>query len=114
MTTTPTRDTLIGAGERLGLRQQERVRPARRVPDGGRATTNATRATLIGTGEHIAACLRLGADYTNAEYIEEVTAAREAGAGEDYANRVLGADVDARGVEADDGEAIVRAAELSL
>jgi hypothetical protein len=72
---------------------------------------------LIGTGEHIAAHLRLGADYTNDEYIEAVTAAREAGVGEAYATKILGSDADAliRGVEADDGdEAIVWAAERCL
>ncbi|MFL5960124.1 MAG: hypothetical protein ACJ75G_07680 [Gaiellaceae bacterium] len=76
----------------------------------------ATRATLTGAGEHLAAVLRLGDDYTNAEYIREIEAAREAGAGELYADRVLGVDVDAllRGVEQDDGDAIVRAAESSL
>jgi hypothetical protein len=79
-------------------------------------TTTATRETVVGTGEHIAACLLLGADYSDDEYIEAITAAREIGVGEAYANKVLGTDVDAlvRGVEQDNGEAIVRAAERSL
>jgi hypothetical protein len=79
--------------------------------------TTATRETLIGTGEHIAACLRLGADYSNDDYIAAITAAREAGVGEAYANKVLGVDVDVlvRGVEQDDDvEATVRAAESRL
>jgi hypothetical protein len=79
-------------------------------------STTATRQTLIGTGEHLAACLLLGADYSDDEYIEAVTAAREAGVGEAYANKMLGSDVGAlvRGVEQDDGKPIVRAAESSL
>jgi hypothetical protein len=78
--------------------------------------TTATRQTLIGAGEHIAACLLLGADYSDDEYIEAVTAARLAGVGEAYATKMLGTDVDAlvRGVEQDSDEAIVRAAERSL
>jgi hypothetical protein len=78
--------------------------------------TTATRATLTGVGEHICAVLRLGDNYTDAEYIEAVTAAREAGAGELYADQVLGSDVEAliRGVEQDDAETLVRAAEATL
>src|SRR5438128_1069526 len=106
---TATRDALIG--ERLGLRQQERVRPARLVPDGGRVSA-ATRETLVSTGLHVGACRRLGAVYTNDEYLEAVEAAREAGDGTAYADRILGTDVDEliRGVEQDDGDAVVSAA----
>jgi hypothetical protein len=79
-------------------------------------TTTATRETLVGVGEHICAVLRLGDDYTNEEYISEITAARAAGVGRAYADRVLGVDVDEviRDVEQDDSDSIVRAAESSL
>jgi hypothetical protein len=79
-------------------------------------TTTTTRETLVGVGEHICAVLQLGSDYTNAEYISAIADAREAGVGPAYASKVLGTDVDAivRGVEQDDGDAIVRAAESSL
>jgi hypothetical protein len=71
---------------------------------------------LASSGEHVYAVLKLGDDYTREEYIAAITAAREIGVGEAYANKVLGTDVDAlvRGVEQDNGEAIVRAAERSL
>jgi len=63
-------------------------------------TTTATRATLEGAGEHICAVLRLGDNYTAREYIDAITAAREAGVGEAYANHVLGTDGTlVRGVE---------------
>ena len=82
-------------------------------------TTTATRETLIGVGEDLAARRLLGRDdYTDAEYIEAVSAAREVGAGERYADRVLGVDVDRliRGVEQEDndGDAVILAAESSL
>jgi hypothetical protein len=74
------------------------------------------RKTLISSGEHIGAIRRLGDDYTDAEYVEAITAARAAGDGTSFADACLGVDVDAllRGVEEDDGSAIVRAAESSL
>jgi hypothetical protein len=75
------------------------------------------RETLISSGEHIGAIRRLGDDYTDAEYVEAVTAARAAGDGAAFADACLGVDVDAllRGVESDDdSEAVVRAAESSL
>jgi hypothetical protein len=77
--------------------------------------SRAVRETLKGTGEHIAAERLLGADYSNAEYVDAITAAREAGVGEAYASKVLGVDLDAQihGVEYD-GDAIVRAAESRL
>jgi hypothetical protein len=76
----------------------------------------AQRATLAGSGEHIAAVLMLGSDYTDEQYLEAIEAAREAGVGEAYADKILGTDVDAfvRGVDQDSGEAIVRAAESNL
>jgi len=77
-------------------------------------TTN--RQTLVSSGEHIYAVRRLGETYSVEAYLEAVELARDAGEGECYADRVLGAtDFDAllRGVE-DDGEAIVRAAESDL
>jgi len=78
--------------------------------------TTTTRETLIGTGEHIGACRLLSDDYTNDEYVEAITAAREAGIGEAYANAVLGKDVDAllRGVDSDKDDVIVAAAESRL
>jgi hypothetical protein len=78
--------------------------------------TAAQRASLASSGEHIFACLLLGDDYTNDEYIEAITAARQAGIGAAYATKMLGTDVDAlvRGVEQDSDEAIIRAAESSL
>src|SRR5436190_15080102 len=84
-------------------------RPSRPRLKGTTMTTTAIRLSLIGAGEHIAACRLLGTDdYSNAEYAEAVSAVRESGAGERYADRVLGVDVDAliRGVEADHGESI--------
>jgi hypothetical protein len=78
--------------------------------------TTAQRETLVGTGEHIAAVLMLGSDYTNELYVEAITAAREAGAGEAYADKILGTDVDSlvTGVEQDRGQEIVQAAERRL
>jgi hypothetical protein len=77
--------------------------------------SRATRETLISTGLHIGATHRLGDSYSNAEYMEAVDAARKAGDGERYADRVLGVDVGSllHGVE-DDGEAVIRAAESRL
>jgi len=73
---------------------------------------------LIGVGEHVAAIRLLGANYSNAEYVEAVEAARATGAGAAYADAVLGVDVDAllRGVAEDDdgGDAVVLAAERHL
>jgi hypothetical protein len=80
-------------------------------------TTTAIRLSLIGAGEHLAACRLLGTDeYSDAAYVEAVSAVRESGAGEAYADRVLGVDVDALigAVEADDGELICQAAERNL
>jgi hypothetical protein len=83
-------------------------------------TDTATRETLTSTGEHlaghVAATLAFGKHYSDEEYIRAVNAARRHGAGERYADRVLGADVDAllRGVDEDDGEATCRAAERRL
>ena len=76
----------------------------------------ATREMLVGTGEHIYAVLQLGDEYSTAEYVEAVTAAREAGVGEAYATKVLGVDVDlvVKGVVEDEGETTVRAAERRL
>ena len=79
---------------------------------------NATdqRETLAGAGEHIAAVLLLGNDYTPEEYIEAITAAREAGIGPAYAEKILGTDSEAlvRGAVEDSGAATVRAAESNL
>jgi hypothetical protein len=80
------------------------------------ATNAPPRETLVGTGEHIGALRLLGTDdYSTSEYVEAITAAREAGIGELYATKVLGPDVDAllQGVE-DEGDAVVRAAERRL
>jgi hypothetical protein len=78
--------------------------------------STAQRETLAGTGEHIAAVLILGSEYTDEQYIEAIHAAREAGVGPAYAEKILGADVDGlvTGVEQDRGEAIVQAAERRL
>lgn len=79
-----------------------------------------TRATLVSTGEHVAghvaARRRFGEDYSDAEYVEAVEAARMRGAGEEYANLVLGVDDDAAvaGVEQHGGEDVVQAAERRL
>jgi hypothetical protein len=76
-----------------------------------------TRETLISTGLHLGAIRLLGRDdYTNAEYVEAVEAARAAGIGTTYADKVLGVDVDAvvKGVVEDEGETTVRAAERRL
>jgi hypothetical protein len=59
--------------------------------------------------------LRLGADYSDDEYIEAVVAAREAGVGAAYANKILATGGTlVRGVEHDSGDATVRAAEECL
>jgi hypothetical protein len=78
--------------------------------------TTALRETMLSTGVHIGAVRRLGETYSTEEYLVAVERARDAGDGEAYANRVLGVDADEliRGVEQDDGNAIVLAAERSL
>jgi len=79
-------------------------------------TTTATRETLIGAGEHIGASRLLSDNYTDAEYVEAIMAAREAGIGEAYANAILGKNVDTllHGVDDADADVVVRAAESSL
>lgn len=74
------------------------------------------RATLVSSGEHIYAVRRLGDSYTTEEYLAAVQDARDAGAGEFYADACLGVDVDGvlKGVVAGDGEATVRAVERRL
>lgn len=110
-----------------GVPVVDRARTTTRRPDGclsgldqlgdadhqGRNTMTITaiREALVGSGEHICAVLQLGDDYTNAEYISAVSAAREAGVGEAYASKVLGVDgALVRGVE-HSGDATVRAVE---
>ena len=79
-------------------------------------TTASQRAQLISSGEHIYAIRRLGASYDVEEYLGAVQDARDFGAGEAYADAVLGVDVGSllRGVSEDGGEATVRAAESLL
>jgi hypothetical protein len=75
------------------------------------------RKTLISSGEHLAAVLKLGGDsYTAEEYLEAVDLARARGAGERYADAVLGVDAEPvlRGAVEDDGEATLRAAQSNL
>ena len=80
-------------------------------------SNNSTRATLVSSGIHLGAVRRLGSSsYDVDEYLAAVEAARDAGDGEQYADRVLGIDVDAiiTGTEQDSGEETVRAAERLL
>jgi hypothetical protein len=72
------------------------------------------RQTLISSGEHIYAVRKLGDSYSPDEYLEAVDLARASGAGEHYADRVLGVDVEEllRGVE--EKVDVVQAAEATL
>lgn len=58
-------------------------------------STASQRATLVSSGEHIYAVRRLGENYSDAEYLRAIQAARDVEAGERYADSVLGIDVDA-------------------
>jgi hypothetical protein len=57
--------------------------------------TPTQRATLVSTGLHLYALRRIGKNsYSPEEYLMAAEAAREAGDGEAYADRVLGPDLD--------------------
>jgi hypothetical protein len=77
-------------------------------------TTNTQRATLISSGEHIHAVCRLGPTYSAEQYLEAVELAREVGAGEAYADAVLGVDVDALLLSRVPDDYVVKAAEADL
>jgi len=58
------------------------------------ATDQRQRALLTSSGEHIHAIRKLGSSYDAEQYLEAVTEARDVGAGERYADAVLGPDLD--------------------
>ena len=79
-------------------------------------TTSTQRATLVSTGLHLYALRRIGkSSYSPEEYLAAAEAAREAGDGEAYADRVLGVDVDSLLMGQDDpDDEVVKAAEADL
>jgi hypothetical protein len=77
--------------------------------------TNSTlRASLVSSGEHIHALCRLGTSYSAEEYLQAVELAREVGAGESYADRVLGPDLDTLLSATEQDDDVIEAAHRDL